>query len=181
MTHIAAALLLLLLVLAGCLAPSAPTTRTESGQASCPPRFETIAQSVLESVGVSATSTFFPAGEAEEQQIRYPGKVCPARALAMAVHALLTSLEPESLIEVSETIGLKDCPAHCYFNRPSSLFGLVADPGSKLTSQSLPLPPAASGVSEHWIFFLSVPDLGEHGYWALISRDGSSIETLAQN
>ncbi len=150
-------------------------------EAECLPNFETRAMEVLESRGMASTSTFFPNGEAQDQALRYPGKVCPTRALTLAVHALLRSAEPESLTEVTETLGIEGCPAQCYFNRKTSLLGLVADHRSALRSRFLPLPPSKGSVAEDWIFYLSVPDLDEHGYWALVSREGGSVRTYAQN
>jgi hypothetical protein len=162
-----------------CLAP--PESAAGPEELWCPAPFEDMATLVLERDGLSATSTFFPQGEVADQRRRYPGRMCPAPALALAIRALLASSEPESLFDVSQSVGVEDCGARCYFNRETSLFGIVADDGSPLQSRLLPLPPVATSVSEHWIFFLSVPDLGEHGYWALVARDGSGVATVASN
>ena len=120
-------------------------------------------------------------GEALGQRERYPGRVCPEEALALAVGALLDSTDPESLHEVSETIGMARCGARCYFNRQSSMLGLVADSKSVLSSQLLPQPPISESVEHNWVFFLSVPDLGEHGYWAIVSRDRARVVTVGRN
>lgn len=147
----------------------------------CPAHFEQRAAALLARDGLSATSTFFPTGEAQEQELRYPGRVCAEEAMVLAVDALVASAAPESLSDVSKTLGLPECEARCYFNRRTSLFGLVADSESHMSSRLLPLPPSGARVSQSWVFFLSVPDLGEHGYWAIVSRDGSGVVTLAQN
>jgi hypothetical protein len=176
--------LLLLLVLSlssiACLAQTDSTQRPRPA-AWCPPQFEDMAALILERRGIANTSTFFPQAEVDDQLRRYPGQVCPAQALALAIEALLASRQQESLFSLSESEGVGDCGAHCYLGRASSLLGIVADGESRLRSRFLPLPPLASSVSEHWIFFLSVPDLGEHGYWALVSRDGSGVVTVARN
>lgn len=130
---------------------------------------------------METTATFFPRGEARAQELRYPGLVCPDTALTLAVDAILLSNAPESLSDVRDTLGLSSCSAHCYFNRQTSLFGLVADEHSAIRSRFLPGPPNGAALSDYWVFFLSVPDLDEHGYWALVARDGSGVETLAQN
>lgn len=147
----------------------------------CPPFFEERAAGLLQDGGMDATATFFPTGEAQDQELRYPGAICPERAMVMAVDALLASTKAESLSDVSASVGLPECSARCYFNRKTSLFGLVADNRSSLRSRLLPLPPTRTTVDEHWVFFLSVPDLDQHGYWALVARDGSGVETLAEN
>jgi hypothetical protein len=147
----------------------------------CRPNFEERAVAFLERGGMAASSTFFPAGEALDQELRYPGTVCAEQAMLIAVDALIASRRPESLGEVSRAIGLPECEARCYFNRKTSLFGLVADRHSSLRSRLLPLPPAKDSVSDSWVFFLSVPDLDEHGYWALVSRDGGAVVTMAEN
>ncbi len=151
------------------------------GPEGCQADFEERALTFLERGGMAASSTYFPAGEAQEQELRYPGTICAERAMILAVDALLTSRQAESLRDLSTSVGMPECPARCYFNRKSSLFGMVADRHSRLSSRLLPLPPSGASVSAHWVFFLSVPDLGEHGYWALVSRDGSGVVTIAEN
>lgn len=165
----------------GCLGAGPIYLGGAQGAEGCHPQFEERAVAFLERGGMAASSTFFPAGEAQDQELRYPGTICAEQAMALAVDALITSREPESLGAVSRAIGLPECEARCYFNRSTSLFGLVADRHSSLRNRLLPLPPSSGSVSDHWVFFLSVPDLDEHGYWALISRDGSSIVTLGEN
>ena len=168
------------LCLISCLAKGPIYLGQGSSNSDCSLDFEVRAAQVMKRGG-AATATFFPAGEAHDQSLRYPGLVCPELALELALRALIRSSESESLTEVVQALGQEDCSAQCYFNRQSSLFGLVADRSSALRSRFLPLPPSRASVAEHWIFYLSVPDLDEHGYWALVPRQGGRIETYAQN
>ena len=95
--------------------------------------------------------------------------------------ALLTSDEPEALSRVGAELGPAECDAHCFLDRRSSLLGLVTDSASMLAHRLLPDAPTGERVEDYWVFFLSVPDLSEHGYWALVARDGSGVEVVAQN
>lgn len=137
-------------------------------------------QAVVE-LGGAKTFTYFPASEVEEQFARYPGSLCPRAAVGIAVGALLRDRGPEALATVGWERGVLDCDAHCLFGRSSSLFGIVADQESKLENRRLPKAPALSSLKTHWVFFLSVADLSEHGYWALVARDGSGVEIRSEN
>lgn len=148
---------------------------------SCSWEFEDRVSSVLENLGVASASTFFPRGEARRQSRRYPGSVCPDIAVKLAVGAILADRAPEALGTVGAEIGGGECDAECYFNRRSSLFGIVADGGSPIANQLLPATPDGDSLRDSWVFFLSVPDLSEHGYWALVARNGSSIRVRSKN
>lgn len=147
----------------------------------CSGEFEDSVSGVLEDLGVASASTFFPKGEARRQSRRYPGALCPDVAMKLAVDAILTDRAPEALGSVGAEVGSGKCSAECYFNRRSSLFGMVADGGSPIANQVLPAAPDGDSLRDSWVFFLSVPDLSEHGYWALVARDGSSIRVRSQN
>ncbi|MCP4449102.1 MAG: hypothetical protein GY811_27780 [Myxococcales bacterium] len=127
------------------------------------------------------TSTYFPPGEVSGQLDRYPSAVCPKRALSIAVGAILGSRDPEALARIGAEASPLACDAHCYFNRSSSLLGIVADENSRPENRLLPSSPGDESVRDHWMFFLSVPDLSEHGYWALVARDGSGVYVKSQN
>jgi hypothetical protein len=141
---------------------------------------EQLEQAVVEQGGTK-TFTYFPRGEVEGQFARYPGSLCPRAAVGIAVGALLRDRGPEALAMVGRDRGVLDCDARCLFNRSSSLFGIVADQESKLENRLLPNAPALSSLRTHWVFFLSVADLSEHGYWALVARDGSGVEIRSEN
>ena len=149
--------------------------------ATCEVRIEDEIEVLLAKHGMSQTSTYFPSREVGRQAVRYPGTVCPDRAFALAVRALLNDDGREALENVGAFAGASNCDARCYFDRQSSLFGIVADESAPLTDRLLPDSPSADNVRDHWTFFLSVPDLSEHGYWALVARDGSGVKVVSEN
>ncbi len=142
---------------------------------SCSGENEDSVVEVLAELGVSGTSTFFPRGELQDQYLRNPGTLCPNAAMKLAVEAILTDRGPESLANVVVELAPGECNAECYFRRRSSLFGIVADVASPIANQLLPAAPDGASLHDSWVFFLSVTDLSEHGYWALVARDGSSV------
>lgn len=174
-------LILLLFVFApGCLA-GAESPMTLRRPSVCASEFEMRAPQVMRERGLPEVSTFFPAGEAAGQELRFPSEICPARALEIAVETLVHAEGPESFSAVYRALGRGVCNRHCFLNRPSTLWGLVADENSELANQLLPEPPGDVPLRAYWIFFLSVSDLSEHGYWALIARDGSDVRWVSQN
>lgn len=147
----------------------------------CATEFERRAPQVMRRSGLPQTSTFFPAGEAAGQELRFPSDICPDRALALAVDTLLHAEGPESFSEVHRALNRDDCSPHCFLNRSSTLWGLVADEESELANRMLPEPPGDVSLGAYWIFFVSVSDLSQHGYWALVARDGSGMRWVSQN
>lgn len=135
------------------------------------------ASRTLDKHQVSNLSVYFPDGEARAQEARYPSSGCATHALASALEALLASSSPESLAELSSPA----CDARCMLDRRGSMIGIVADDRSPLANRLLPLPPQISSVSSTWIFFVSVPDLGEHVFWALVPRSGGQVITISVN
>ncbi len=136
---------------------------------------------ILLDLGLSKTYTYFPDGELRAQHLRYPGVLCPERALGLAVTALLTDDTSEALVSVAGELGATSCDASCLFNSESSIFGIVADAASSRSNRVLPLPRNEERLGQHWVFFLSVTDLSEHGYWALVARDGSYVRVVSEN
>lgn len=173
-----AAMLILVASFSGCGA-------AESGHSwpspSCSGESEDSVVEVLAKLGVSGTSTFFPRGELQDQYLRTPGALCPNAAIKLAVDAILTDRGPESLAIVAAELAPGECNAECYFRRRSSLFGIVADGASPIANQLLPAAPDGASLRDSWVFFLSVTDLSEHGYWALVARDGSSVRVRSVN
>lgn len=135
----------------------------------------------LRKQGAPKTYTYFPNDEFEHQLARYPNSICPEAALRQAILALLLDDAKEALGTVARESGKFDCGALCAFNSTSSLFGIVADRYSYIQNQLLPSAPSLESLEAHWVFFLSVPDLSEHGYWALVARDGSGVEVVSRN
>ncbi len=176
--HFLACLLACLSCLLCCTVPSlvGDTARTDA----CDITSEATAAILLD-LGLSKTYTYFPDGELRGQHLRYPGVLCPERALGLAVTALLTDDTSEALVSVAGELGPASCDASCLFNRESSIFGIVADAASNRSNRVLPLPPNEEHLGQHWVFFLSITDLSEHGYWALVARDGSSVRVVSEN
>lgn len=147
---------------------------------SCPEALQKGARTVLGQFGITRVSTYFP-DDSIPSHIR-SSTICPLAALAMAVRAYLHHWEPESLVSVSEEVGYGNCRAKCYFNRPTSLLGLVVTGESMEQKQLLPLPPLRDEVlGDYWIFFLSISDLSEHGYWALVPKNGDRVRLVVLN
>lgn len=162
-------------------APAPAIAPTMLRPSPCAAQFEQRAGAILARRGLPHASTFFPPGEAAHQDLQFPGELCPDRALALAVDTMLHDDAPESFTSVHRAVGQDTCSAHCFLNRASTLWGIVADEGSMLSHQVLPEPPGEASLASHWIFFVSVADLSEHGYWALVARDGSGVRWLSEN
>ncbi len=174
------------LSLCACLAGASPGQGLREGMTmrrprACASAFEDRAPLLLAMRGLPRVSMHFPAGEAAQQELLYPSSLCPDRALAMALESVSSWRADESLTEIVQELGRADCSARCYLNRESTLLGMVAGKDSRLGHRLLPEPPGDEALSTHWIFFVSVADLSQHGYWALVARDGSSTRWIAEN
>tara|TARA_R110002096_G_scaffold408075_1_gene606933 strand:+ start:29574 stop:30041 length:468 start_codon:yes stop_codon:yes gene_type:complete len=147
----------------------------------CEGPFAGRAEQVLSAHGVSKTFTYFPEGEFEDQIARYPSKLCPLAALGDAIEAILLDDAEEALASVARERGVADCDSICLLDRSSSMIGIVADDHSRIENRLLPTAPTQHSLKAHWVFFVSVPDLSEHGYWALVARDGSGVTVVRVN
>ena len=103
--------------------------------------------------------------------------LCPELAMEFALTALLQRESPETLIDVAG--GARR--AREFFDRESSLFGVVADPDAPVAYRFLPPPPDGNVKRDRWIFFLSVPDLSEHGYWVVVGENQEEARVVAAN
>lgn len=140
-----------------------------------------LGETALSRAGLSHTSIFLPDTEVQRQLARYGGPLCPDRALGLAVRAILEDDSDEALAQVGAEVGNHACSAHCYLDRRSSLLGLVAGMGARREDHLLPPFPGEAPAERYWTFFVSVPDLSEHGYWARVARDGSSVDVVSRN
>ncbi len=147
----------------------------------CAGPFEKNLQAILRLQGASKTYSYLPNSEVLDQLSRYPDSICPRVAMARAIVALVNHDAVESLGAVGRERGDPACGPLCLIGRRSSLFGIVADRNSPLRNQLLPIAPNLQSVEAHWVFFLSVSELSEHGYWALVARDGSGVEVVSTN
>jgi hypothetical protein len=179
--HFITCLLCALCLSASCQrAPNSPAT-SAALQPRCGGPFDGQAEQVLRTHGASKTFAYFPEGEIEHQFARYPSALCPRAALGSAIEALLEDDAEEALASVARERGMPGCGSLCSLNRSSSLIGIVADSDSRLENRLLPAAPNLDSLQSHWVFFVSVPDLSEHGYWALVARDGSGVEVVSTN
>ena len=179
--HLTSVLVIALGTLTSCLGHQGATVSTSEQERRCDRPFERRAKQVLLEHGASKTFAYFPEGEFEHQLARYPSKLCPLVALGDAIEAILLDDAEEALASVARERGLADCDSICLLNRSSSMIGIVADDHSRIENRLLPTAPTQPSLKAHWVFFVSVPDLSEHGYWALVARDGSGVTVVGVN
>jgi hypothetical protein len=142
----------------------------------CPVDLEGRARAILRDRGVGAVTLHLPATVARDQATTLGG-ICPTRGLERAVVALMTSRVREGLVDVAGDTRA----ARSFFDRESSLFGIVAGPDAHVAYRFLPMPPDPGDLTDYWVFFLSAPDLGEHGFWALVPRRGGPARVIGRN
>lgn len=127
--------------------------------------------SVLKSLGLSKLNVELPADEIEKQAKAHPGTVSFEDALRAGLQSFLTEDGGESPIGLLENID-EDDPCYdtdekkmvkCLIDDPSVTLGMLKEGESAEQGEN---------VSDNGIFTLSMPNLSDHGHWAIVDRSG---------
>ena len=135
-------------------------------------------RAVLQSHGVGDLDTSVGPGQTVIQQ-GWDNEICFEQALDAAVESLLNDgSDVESPLALVEEIDEGPClqpdlreRVRCFMNEPHSRIDLVVPGGPHQ-------PEHGESLDTHWVFFLDLPALSDHLYWAVVPRDGGGAEPV---
>ena len=139
-------------------------------------------ESILSAHGVAEVDRSVMPGQTMLQQ-EYPNnEVCFEPAFDAAIESWLRDgSDVESPLALVEEIDEGPClqtdpteRVRCFMNQPHSRVDIIVPGGPH---------PAEHGeaIADHWVFFLDLPALSDHLYWAVVPRDGSAVRTYGFN
>jgi hypothetical protein len=139
-------------------------------------------ESILSAHGVAGIDRSILPGQTMIQQNQANNEVCFEPAFDAAIESWIRDgSDVESPLALVEDIDggpcLQDDPSErvrCFMNVHGSGVDLIVPGG--------PHPPEQDeGSADHWIFFLDLPELSDHLYWAIVPRDGSAVRNYGFN
>jgi len=127
---------------------------------------------VLMGFGIEELEFIFPFDEVSTQTALPGNEVTFIEALTLAIESFLEddrdAESPRALLEFAAAPPCFDggpaARVRCFMNEPGSMIRLVTMAG----------PPAENGegVEQNWVFFMTLPSLSDHLYWAIVDRSG---------
>jgi hypothetical protein len=135
-----------------------------------------IVAGVVAQAGIASVATDFPFEEVEAQSAGVRGVVPFGTALRAAVESFLADGTDEEsplalVAELTEGPCLQPDPldrVKCYVDRPTSQLALVRADGTPQAAEH------GEEVADAWIFWLYLPELSDHGHWAIVDRAGAA-------
>jgi len=139
-------------------------------------------ESILSAHGVAELDRSVMPGQTMLQQEYANNDVCFEPAFDAAVESWIrdgSDIEsPRALVaDLDEGPCLQDDlgdRVRCFMNQPHSRVDIIVPGG--------PHPPEqGEAIEDHWVFFLDLPALSDHLYWAVVPRDGSVVRNYGFN
>jgi hypothetical protein len=130
---------------------------------------------ILEQYGVGLLTSHLSLDEAAAQAEQYGSAVSFLEALHDALNSFLTDgSDLESPLALMDDVEAEDCgnppgaaeKLLCFMNRPSTEFWLVGAAGQPWPADN------GESVTLYWVFFMTIPDLGDYHFWAIVDRSG---------
>ena len=155
-----------------------PSGNIEPEGSGCSPDLDVGAtvETVLGSHGAAGLERSFPPGQTVLQQNYGQNQVCFDGALDAAVRSWLEDGDDyESPLALVEEIDSGPClqpdpteRVRCFMNQPGSRVELIVPGGPHQAEHG-------ENLGENWLFFLDLPALSDHLYWAVVPRDGGDV------
>ncbi len=138
---------------------------------------------VVESMGFREITLSFPQIDVDEQ-VALDGSVCLQGAIRRALDSLLTETSDDEsplslIVDLLDDESAAQAALADYLNRSSTRLALV--PRVWRDEAGVYLPENGESVETNWVFFMTVGDLSDHLFWAIVPRDGGAVTNYGFN